>query len=97
MSPRRSNTMVLPSGETSSDIHVPCVTSYSTTFEFARLSLTFHLAGTAVLVAGGVLPDGGVGLGEGGFWADSGTARAKAAKTVSLFISERIEGVDGQY
>src|SRR5688572_29444632 len=90
MSPTRSNTMVRPSGETSSDIHVPSVTSYSTSFELARLSDTFHFAGTAALVAGGVEPEGGFGCGWGcgGFWAATVQA-ARRTSSVGFSISRR--------
>jgi len=50
--------------------------------------MTFHFAGTAALVAGGVLPDGGLTGGCGGFCAARGAESARAAKTVSLFIGD---------
>src|SRR5687768_15955689 len=46
MSPRRSKTIVRPSGETSSDIHVPVDVSNVRSFAVARRAETSHLAGT---------------------------------------------------
>src|SRR5688500_8366425 len=86
MSPTRSKTIVLPSGETSMCIHVPWVTSYAISFDVARFSRTFHFAGTDVFAVWVAPPDGGLGGGGGGgFCAATGTAMvaARAAANVS--------------
>src|SRR5687768_10069403 len=97
MSPTRSKTIVLPSGETSMCIHVPCVTSYAMFFDVARFSRTFHFAGTDVFAVWVAPPDGGLGGGGGGgFCAAAGTAMeaARAAANVSWRMRPlRVRGV----
>ena len=48
--------------------------------------MTFHFVGIAAPVAGGVLPDGGLTGGVGGFCADNGRAIASEAMNGNLRI-----------
>ncbi len=97
MSPRRSKTISFPSGDTSSDIHVPAVRSSWTVLSYGYggfatshfgASFSFSFDASAVGGASGGLSIGGAGF--GGCWAERGRARSRAmAATRRFFMRAR--------